>query len=77
MENNYTCLEDGTLVPSIPEPFCYRGSIWTLFRWHPVCLECIDPKTGKSPLHLKDRAAWQEHYIKAHSVDWAQEVEAK
>ena len=65
MIHAYTRLEDGTLVPAIPEPFWYGGGILSLFRYHPACYQCTDAK-GKRPLHLKDKAEWEEHYIKMH-----------
>jgi hypothetical protein len=65
----YSRLENGTLVPSIPEPFWYGGGLFSLFRYHPACYQCVNPKTGKSPLHLKNEAEWKEHYIKFHLDD--------
>jgi hypothetical protein len=64
----WTRLSDGTLIPSIPEPFWYGGGLLQGFRYKPACYKCKDPK-GKKMLLFKDRDEWEEHYIKYHSVE--------
>lgn len=60
MIHAYTRLSDGTLVPAIPEPFWER-SLRTWFRWKPYCVS--------HRRLFKDKAEYEEHYVKYHFDD--------
>lgn len=56
----YTRLDNGELVPAIPEPFWIKS--WrTLFRWKPGCYQCR--------MVFKDRADFETHYMFTHQND--------
>lgn len=60
MARSYIALEDGTLVPSIPVPFWYRG--WrTLFRWRPGCYQC--------KIIFKTEEEYGDHYVRCHCAE--------
>jgi hypothetical protein len=61
MGNDYRQLENGTYVPSIPEPFWLGGGILSLFRWKPGCYSCR--------IKFKNMKEYEEHWIKYHSED--------
>jgi hypothetical protein len=55
---SYRRLEDGTLVPAIPEPY-WICSWRTFFMIKPMCCGRI----------FKGKTGYEEHWVKYHSVD--------
>jgi len=57
--NSYYQAADGCYYPLIPEPFWVRHY---LFWARPGCYQCR--------AKFRNRAEWEEHYIKYHSADY-------